>query len=93
MLLYGLELVASCRDSDSHMPFGLIYDTGGLPIENDDPRWDIYVSLEGEGPEIVVTGFCTVYRFYNYPESTRLRVSQVCCHIHSPLLCLYDFKD
>lgn len=54
--------------------------TGGRPIESDDPLWEIYVTLEGEGPEIVVTGFCTVYRFYHYPDSMRLRVSQVCHH-------------
>ncbi|KAG0558397.1 hypothetical protein KC19_10G025200 [Ceratodon purpureus] len=58
-------------------PLIYLFIDGGLPIENDDPRWEIYVSTEGEGPEMVVTGFCTVYRFYSYPESTRLRVSQI----------------
>lgn len=58
-------------------PLIYLFIDGGLPIESDDPRWEIYVSLEGEGPEIVVTGFSTVYRFYSYPESTRLRVSQI----------------
>jgi histone acetyltransferase 1 len=59
------------------VPLISLFIEGGLPIESDDPRWEIYLSLEGEGPEVVVAGFCTVYRFYSYPESTRLRVSQI----------------
>jgi len=58
-------------------PLILLFIEGGRPIESDDPLWEIYVTLEGEGPEIVVTGFCTVYRFYHYPDSMRLRVSQI----------------
>ncbi|XP_024396490.1 histone acetyltransferase type B catalytic subunit isoform X2 [Physcomitrium patens] len=50
---------------------------GGQPIESDDPRWEMYVTLEGEGPDIIVTGFCTVYRFFRYPDSTRLRIAQI----------------
>ena len=67
--------------------------TGGLPIENDDPSWEFYVSLEGEGSEVVVTGFCTVYRFYSYPDSTRLRVSQVCYHVPLVQFYQYDIKE
>ncbi|CAM6019746.1 unnamed protein product [Sphagnum balticum] len=58
-------------------PLVLLFIEGGQPIESDDPLWEIFVALEGEGPETVVTGFCTVYRFYHYPDSTRLRISQI----------------
>ncbi|CAK9858858.1 unnamed protein product [Sphagnum jensenii] len=59
------------------IPLVLLFIEGGQPIESDDPLWEIFVALEGEGPETVVTGFCTVYRFYHYPDSTRLRISQI----------------
>ncbi|CAK9192209.1 unnamed protein product [Sphagnum troendelagicum] len=59
------------------IPLVLLFIEGGQPIESDDPMWEIFVALEGEGPETVVTGFCTVYRFYHYPDSTRLRISQI----------------
>jgi hypothetical protein len=42
-----------------------------------DPLWEVYLALEGEGAEMKVAGFGNVYRFYHYPDSTRLRISQV----------------
>eukprot|EP00249_Psilotum_nudum_P013962 c24599_g1_i1 orf=182-1147(-) len=54
----------------------------GRAIEQDDPRWDLYVTLQrGSVPEQEnpwkLVGFCTVYRFYHYPDSTRFRISQI----------------
>jgi hypothetical protein len=79
---YMYSLISTWFFSIAQVGVTLVYymvgQTGGQPIESDDPLWEIFVALEGEGPETVVTGFCTVYRFYHYPDSTRLRISQVC---------------
>lgn len=78
--VHSMCLLSTCTEASLCGGVLGFHITGGRPIESDDPLWEIYVTLEGEGPEIVVTGFCTVYRFYHYPDSMRLRVSQVCHH-------------
>ncbi|CAM6085157.1 unnamed protein product [Calypogeia fissa] len=58
-------------------PLCLCFIEGAQPIESDDPLWEVYLALEGEGPKMKVAGFCNVYCFYHYPDSTRLRISQI----------------
>jgi len=58
-------------------PMVLFYIDGASAIDGDDPRWDLLllVTSDDEGNS-AVAGFCTVYRFYAYPDSQRMRVSQ-----------------
>ncbi|KAL2609388.1 hypothetical protein R1flu_027961 [Riccia fluitans] len=58
-------------------PLSLFYIEGARPIVDNDPLWEVYLSLEIQDNRKKVTGFCNVYRFYHYPDSTRLRVSQI----------------
>ncbi|EFJ07249.1 hypothetical protein SELMODRAFT_133997, partial [Selaginella moellendorffii] len=60
-------------------------------IEVDDPRWEVYVAVETTRDVHKVTGFCNVYRFFHYPDSSRLRISQVSLersltHLFNPAL-------
>lgn len=70
------------RDWHSRLtPLVLMFIEAARPIEKKDPRWEVYVCLEKascdpESPWRLV-GFCTVYKFFKYPDSTRLRVSQI----------------
>ncbi|KAJ0971410.1 hypothetical protein J5N97_019369 [Dioscorea zingiberensis] len=74
------------------MPVGLLYSRllplvlllveGGSPIDVEDPRWEIYFVVkkvrEKSGDySIKLLGFAAVYQFYHYPDSTRLRISQI----------------
>ncbi|KAH7686382.1 Histone acetyltransferase protein [Dioscorea alata] len=74
------------------MPVGLLYSRliplvlllveGGSPIDIADPRWEIYFVVkktrEKSGDySIKLLGFAAVYQFYHYPDSTRLRISQI----------------
>lgn len=63
-------------------PLVLLFVEGSQPIEQDDPKWEIYIriqreSLSGGNDVYRLLGFCTVYRFYHYPDTTRLRISQI----------------
>ncbi|KAK9839470.1 hypothetical protein WJX81_003999 [Elliptochloris bilobata] len=58
-------------------PLLLFFVDGGSAIDPDDPCWHVLLALRTEGAHTVVAGFCTVYRFYAYPDRARLRVSQV----------------
>mmetsp|Transcript_19987 Transcript_19987/g.27679 ORF Transcript_19987/g.27679 Transcript_19987/m.27679 type:complete len:477 (-) Transcript_19987:115-1545(-) len=59
-------------------PLVLFFIDGGSFIDTEDPKWDLHVLLvkDAQG-QTSLAGFCTVYRFYGYPESIRLRISQV----------------
>eukprot|EP01018_Ginkgo_biloba_P001450 Gb_33794 [translate_table: standard] len=64
------------------VPLVLLFIEGSQPIEQNDPRWEMYVTIQREalnGCDTVckLLGFCTVYRFYHYPDNTRLRISQI----------------
>ncbi|XP_058074114.1 probable histone acetyltransferase type B catalytic subunit [Magnolia sinica] len=55
---------------------------GGSAIDVTDPRWDIYLVVErkaGQSGTIdsKLLGFASIYRFFHYPDSTRLRISQI----------------
>ncbi len=70
------EALRRLHDRLQFMP--LLYVDGANYIDNEDPKWDIYLCLVG-GPSSprAVAGFCTVYSFYAYPERRRLRLSQI----------------
>eukprot|EP00958_Prasinococcus_capsulatus_P022471 scaffold3166_cov399-Prasinococcus_capsulatus_cf.AAC.17 len=42
-----------------------------------DSKWEQLVLVKEEGENIVFCGFTTLYNFYCYPESTRVRLSQI----------------
>ena len=56
---------------------------GSSPIDVTDPSWELYLLIqkktdhEGEIQSRLI-GFTACYRFYHYPNSSRLRLSQVC---------------
>eukprot|EP00250_Pteridium_aquilinum_P009591 c18778_g1_i1 orf=373-1905(-) len=79
-----LEDLTSKEVKDWHLrltPLALMFIEAAMPIESKDPRWEVYVCLEktSQGPNPVwrMVGFCRVYNFFKYPDSTRLRVSQI----------------
>ncbi|XP_078438616.1 putative histone acetyltransferase type B catalytic subunit [Wolffia australiana] len=63
------------------VPLLLLFVEGSSPVDINDPCWDIYfavkeVSIEGDITFNLI-GFSAVYRFYHYPDTTRLRISQI----------------
>jgi histone acetyltransferase 1 len=69
----------SLHDRLQAMP--LLYVDAANYIDNTDPSWDIYLAVFRQEEESTSTrsiaGFCTVYSFYAYPETQRLRLSQI----------------
>ncbi|CAN6699345.1 unnamed protein product [Malus baccata var. baccata] len=67
----------------SHLiPLVLLLVDGSSPIDVVDPRWELYVLIQNKTDEKgdiynVLLGFTAVYRFYHYPDSSRLRLSQI----------------
>ncbi|KAM1361264.1 hypothetical protein COP2_027086 [Malus domestica] len=67
----------------SHLiPLVLLLVDGSSPIDVVDPRWELYVLIQNKTDEKgdiynVLFGFTAVYRFYHYPDSSRLRLSQI----------------
>ncbi|CAA6660968.1 unnamed protein product [Spirodela intermedia] len=62
------------------VPLVLLFVEGSVDIT--DPGWDIYFVVKKTSDQtgdtlIELLGFATVYRFYHYPDSTRLRISQI----------------
>lgn len=57
--------------------------TGSNPIDVTDPSWEIYILVQKgqEDSSIQLLGFAAVYRFNRYPDSTRLRLGQVCTYL------------
>ena len=51
----------------------------------EDPRWEVLLLTcrSPEGHE-AVAGFCTVYRFYAFPDRERLRLSQIVVRARLP---------
>ncbi|KAJ6763222.1 HISTONE ACETYLTRANSFERASE TYPE B CATALYTIC SUBUNIT [Salix purpurea] len=64
------------------VPLVLLLIDGSNPIDVEDPGWELYVLVQkksdeqGDGQHKLL-GFTAVYRFYHYPDSTRLRLSQI----------------
>ncbi|CAA7397326.1 unnamed protein product [Spirodela intermedia] len=64
------------------VPLVLLFVEGGRSVDITDPGWDIYFVVKKTSDQtgdtlIELLGFATVYRFYHYPDSTRLRISQI----------------
>ncbi|KAG7030477.1 Histone acetyltransferase type B catalytic subunit, partial [Cucurbita argyrosperma subsp. argyrosperma] len=52
---------------------------GSSPIDVTDPRWELYVLSQKNNGQTHprLRGFAALYRFYHYPDSSRLRLSQI----------------
>ncbi|KAH7281029.1 hypothetical protein KP509_36G026200 [Ceratopteris richardii] len=62
-------------------PLALMFIEDATSIDLNDPKWEVYVCLEkasdGLDSPWRMVGFCRVYKFFKYPDSSRLRVSQI----------------
>lgn len=73
-----------------------LFSLGGSPIDIADPRWEIYFVVKKTRDKsgdysMKLLGFAAAYLFYHYPDSTRLRISQVSCLIFHDDICIYIF--
>ncbi|XP_022965712.1 histone acetyltransferase type B catalytic subunit-like [Cucurbita maxima] len=64
------------------VPLALLLIDGSSPIDVSDPRWELYVLIQKNNGQMGQThptllGFAALYRFYHYPDSSRLRLSQI----------------
>ncbi|XP_065850055.1 histone acetyltransferase type B catalytic subunit isoform X2 [Euphorbia lathyris] len=64
------------------IPLVLLLIDGSNPIDVVDPGWEIYVLVQGKKDEHEtiqdrIVGFTALYRFFHYPDKTRLRLSQI----------------
>ncbi|GMQ06234.1 hypothetical protein CsSME_00050892 [Camellia sinensis var. sinensis] len=64
------------------VPLVLILVDGSNPIDITDPRWEILLIVQKKivlqgGNQLRLLGFAAIYRFYHYPDSLRLRLSQI----------------
>ncbi|EEF48124.1 histone acetyltransferase type B catalytic subunit [Ricinus communis] len=64
------------------IPLVLLLIDGSNPIDVADPGWELFVLIHEKNDEQGdiqhrLLGFTAVYRFYHYPDKTRLRLSQI----------------
>ncbi|KAL6974676.1 histone acetyltransferase [Sarracenia purpurea var. burkii] len=64
------------------VPLVLLLVDGSNPIDITDPRWEILLivqkKIDQQGDnQLKLLGFAAIYRFYHYPDSSRLRLSQI----------------
>ncbi|XP_062090973.1 histone acetyltransferase type B catalytic subunit [Humulus lupulus] len=64
------------------IPLVFLLVDGGSPIDVTDPCWELYLliqkKIDHQGEEhSLLLGFAAAYRFYHYPDSSRLRISQI----------------
>ncbi|XP_020099087.1 probable histone acetyltransferase type B catalytic subunit isoform X2 [Ananas comosus] len=64
------------------VPLVLLLVDGGSPVDVTDPKWEIFLvvkKIPASSTNCIyqLLGFATVYRFYHYPDSSRLRISQI----------------
>ncbi|XP_022946895.1 histone acetyltransferase type B catalytic subunit-like isoform X1 [Cucurbita moschata] len=61
------------------VPLALLLIDGSSPIDVTDPRWELYVLSQKNNGQTHprLRGFAALYRFYHYPDSSRLRLSQI----------------
>lgn len=64
------------------IPLVLLLVDGSNPIDVTDPRWELYIvihkRMDQQGDiQHRLLGFTAIYRFYHYPDSTRMRLSQI----------------
>lgn len=70
-----------CKYHRRLQTFCLFFIDGSSYIDEEDPKWEIFMLFEKYKTETnhtryAIIGYVTVYPFYAYPDSTRLRVSQ-----------------
>ena len=60
-------------------PFTLFYIDGASAIDSEDERWTLLTvtCASPDGSDWRLLSFATVYEFYQYPDSTRARLSQI----------------
>jgi histone acetyltransferase 1 len=64
------------------IPLVLLLIDGSSPIDVEDPQWELYLLIQKQmdqqgDAQRRLLGFTSVYRFYHYPDCTRLRLSQI----------------
>ncbi|XP_057968544.1 histone acetyltransferase type B catalytic subunit isoform X2 [Malania oleifera] len=64
------------------IPLVLLLVDGSNPIDIDDSSWELYVlvqkKIDHQGDnQYLLLGFAAIYRFYHYPDTLRLRLSQI----------------
>ncbi|KAL8093977.1 histone acetyltransferase type B catalytic subunit [Apium graveolens] len=64
------------------VPLAMLLVDGSSPIDITDPRWELYLLIQKkvndqEDIQHKLIGFAALYRFYHYPGSERLRLSQI----------------
>ncbi|OMO67340.1 Acyl-CoA N-acyltransferase [Corchorus capsularis] len=64
------------------VPLVLLLVDGCSPIDVTDPSWELYLLIQKkvdqpENTQHLLLGFTAVYRFYRYPDGSRLRLSQI----------------
>ncbi|XP_061336568.1 histone acetyltransferase type B catalytic subunit-like [Gastrolobium bilobum] len=64
------------------IPLVLLLVDGSSPIDVTDPSWELYLVIQKETDlqgemQCRLIGFTAVYRFYHYPDGSRLRLSQI----------------
>ncbi|XP_059432964.1 histone acetyltransferase type B catalytic subunit-like isoform X2 [Corylus avellana] len=64
------------------IPLVLLLVDGRIPIDVIDPRWELYVLIQKKTDrqddiQCRLLGFTAIYRFYHYPDSSRLQLSQM----------------
>lgn len=84
IVLLGLHFMHhhSCEIATRGITGFMFSKSGSNPIDVTDPKWEIYLVVQKNidhegGSQLRLLGFSTVYRFYHYPDSCRLRLSQV----------------
>ncbi|GLT32233.1 hypothetical protein SLA2020_069130 [Shorea laevis] len=63
------------------VPLVLLLVDGSNPIDVTDPSWELYLLIQKNRDQPttqnLLLGFAAAYRFYHYPDSSRLRLSQI----------------
>ncbi|KAK8706981.1 hypothetical protein V6N13_058050 [Hibiscus sabdariffa] len=64
------------------VPLVLLLVDGSNPIDVTDPSWELYLLTQKkidqpENTQHLLLGFAALYRFYHYPDGSRLRLSQI----------------
>ncbi|GMJ07362.1 histone acetyltransferase of the GNAT family 2 [Hibiscus trionum] len=64
------------------VPLVLLLVDGSNPVDVTDPSWELYLLTQKkiyqpENTRHLLLGFAALYRFYHYPDGSRLRLSQI----------------
>ncbi|EXB38802.1 Histone acetyltransferase type B catalytic subunit [Morus notabilis] len=64
------------------IPLVLLLVDGSSPIDVTDPSWELYLLIQKRSDHqgdvhSILLGFAAIYRFYHYPDNSRLRISQI----------------